>query len=72
MCLFSVLSSENCISGILYLQFKKNIKLRKNIIEKRYFCPYEAMVKVPCSVISESLKNSIFICNNIKGYNETL
>ena len=55
---FSFLSSDNCISGILYLQFEKKICLRKIFLQKRYFCPYETMVKVPYSVISESGKIS--------------
>ena len=32
--------------------------LEKTLLRKRYFCPYEAMVKVSCSVISESRKIS--------------
>ena len=51
---FSFLSSVNCISGILYLKFEKKIYFRKNIIEKRYFWPYETMVKFPSSVIQEN------------------
>ena len=27
-------------------------------MRKRYFCPYDTMVKIPCSVISESWKFS--------------
>ena len=30
----------------------------KILLQKRYFCPYETMAKVPCSVISESWKIS--------------
>ena len=31
---------------------------KKILLRKWYICPYENMVKVPCSVISESLKVS--------------
>ena len=55
---FSFLPFDNCISGILYLKFEEKTYLSKNIIAKRYFCPYDTMVRMPCSVISESWKIS--------------
>ena len=36
---FSFLSSDNCISGILYLKFELKIYLRKNIIAQNVFLP---------------------------------
>ena len=56
---FSFLPFDNCISGILYLQFEEKIYLSEKILlPKRYFCPYYTMVKIPCSVISGSVKIS--------------
>ena len=55
---FSFLPFDNCISGILYLQFEAKIYLDKNIIAKKVFCPYNTMVKIPCSVISGSVRIS--------------
>ena len=33
----------------------------KILLRKIYFCPYETLLKVPCSVISESWKISKFL-----------
>ena len=42
-------------------------------MRKMYFCPYETMVKVPCSVISESWEISKFLLVTITNvtYNES-
>ena len=55
---FSFLPFDNCISGILYLQFERSYTELKILLRKRYFCPYYTLVKIPCSVISGSVKIS--------------
>ena len=37
---------------------RKYTIISKILLRKRYFCPYDTMVKIPCSVISESVKIS--------------
>ena len=58
---FSFFPFDNCISGlgIVYLKFEEKIyTLVKILLRKKHFCPYDTMVKIPCSVISESWKIS--------------
>ena len=69
---FSVLSSDNCISGILYLKFQWKIYSRKNIIAKKVFLPPGDFGKISMFCHFRKLKNpKIFIGKNNKGYNET-
>ena len=46
------------IRDFIFKIWKENILRKKILLRKRYFCPYETMVKFSCSVILESWKIS--------------
>ena len=68
---FSFLSSDNCISGILYLKFEYKLYLRKDIIAEKVFLPLLDYGQSSVFCHFRKLENlEIFIGNNNKGYNE--
>ena len=68
---FSFRPFDNCISGILYLQFEEKIHLSKNIIAKKVFLPVLHYGKNSMFCRIRKCENfKIFIGYNIKSYNE--
>ena len=57
-CLFLFFHLTIVYHGFYILNLKRKYTEVKVLLRKRYFCPYDTMVKIPCSVFSESWKIS--------------